>query len=237
MPPQKTEFSMCLNLEGGWETVKPDKPKNKTGNNIGSYTEIDCYPKGCAAPSFVECQCNTRGPLSKLYKTPPQKNIVTSKPPVGDISVVTLIRIDTTLDHSQKAENWWYHTCSACGRPWVQSTDRPSSSEAIHGSEVMVGNCWPEAVHTLKNPSASLAQLAEHALRKRMATGSIPVGGFFDITSIATRSDAPQEDLYLCLEPAHTHVHTHINALLLRSRIQVVANPSQQGTLSNSAIV
>ena len=29
---------------------------------------------------------------------------MTSKSPVGDISVVTLIRADTTLDHSQKAE-------------------------------------------------------------------------------------------------------------------------------------
>ena len=27
--------------------------------------------------------------------------------PVGDISVVTLIRTDTTLDHSQKAEKVW----------------------------------------------------------------------------------------------------------------------------------
>jgi len=36
---------------------------------------------------------------------PPQTKIhVTSKSPVGDISVVTLIRTDTTLDHSQKAE-------------------------------------------------------------------------------------------------------------------------------------
>jgi len=32
---------------------------------------------------------------------------VTSKSPVGDISVVTLIRTDTTLDHSQKAEKVW----------------------------------------------------------------------------------------------------------------------------------
>ena len=30
---------------------------------------------------------------------------MTSKSPVGDISVVTLIRTDTTLDHSQKAED------------------------------------------------------------------------------------------------------------------------------------
>ena len=34
----------------------------------------------------------------------PKKIHVTSKPPVGGISVVTLIRTDTTLDHSQKAE-------------------------------------------------------------------------------------------------------------------------------------
>ena len=36
--------------------------------------------------------------------TSPTKIDVTSKSPVGDISVVTLIRTDTTLDHSQKAE-------------------------------------------------------------------------------------------------------------------------------------
>ena len=36
--------------------------------------------------------------------TSPSKIDVTIKSPVGDISVVTLIRTDTTLDHSQKAE-------------------------------------------------------------------------------------------------------------------------------------
>ena len=34
----------------------------------------------------------------------PRKIVVTYKSPVGDISAVTLIRTDTTLDHSQKAE-------------------------------------------------------------------------------------------------------------------------------------
>ena len=34
----------------------------------------------------------------------PAKIDVTSKSPVGEISVATLIRTDTTLDHSQKAE-------------------------------------------------------------------------------------------------------------------------------------
>ena len=55
--------------------------------------------------SFVPCQRNTRRPLSKLEgNLLPRKITVTSKSPVGDISVVTLIRTDTTLDHSQKAE-------------------------------------------------------------------------------------------------------------------------------------
>ena len=61
--------------------------------------------KGCAAPSFVPCQCNTGECLSKLETTSSRRKIyVTSRSPVGDISVVTLIRTDTTLDHSQKAE-------------------------------------------------------------------------------------------------------------------------------------
>ena len=73
-----------------------------------------CYPEGCAAPSCVRCQCDTRESLSKLERTSPQRKIdVTSKPPVGGISVVTLIRTDTTLDHSQKAEKVWC-TCMRC---------------------------------------------------------------------------------------------------------------------------
>ena len=38
----------------------------------------------------------------------PRKIVVTCKSPVGDISAVTLIRTDTTLDHSQKAEKLWF---------------------------------------------------------------------------------------------------------------------------------
>ncbi len=41
----------------------------------------------------------------------PSKINVTSKSPVGDISVVTLIRTDTTLDHSQKAERVYVCVC------------------------------------------------------------------------------------------------------------------------------
>ena len=88
-------------------------------------------------------------------------------------------------------------------------------SEAVRESEVMVGDCCTKTVHTLKNQSASLAQLVVHAFRKRMATGSIPVGGFFDITSITKRSDVPQDGpVPLPGIGTHTrmHTHAHINA-------------------------
>ena len=45
-----------------------------------------------------------KAPEQAREDTSPAKIEVTSKSPVGDISVVTLIRPDTTLDHSQKAE-------------------------------------------------------------------------------------------------------------------------------------
>ena len=61
---------------------------------------------------MVQCQCNMRESLSKLEQISPRpKIVVTSKSPVGDISVVTLIRTDTTLDHSQKAEKVWLPVC------------------------------------------------------------------------------------------------------------------------------
>ena len=64
------------------------------------------YPmKGGPTPADVPCWATRAGPSSKLKESLPHRKIgVTSKTPVGVISVVTLIRTDTTLDHSQKAE-------------------------------------------------------------------------------------------------------------------------------------
>merc|ERR1711952_607617 len=70
------------------------------------------YPEGCVAHSSVPCQRNTRG-AEQAQASSPDKNHVTSKSPVGDISVVTLIRTDTTLDHSQKAEKVWLMSAHA----------------------------------------------------------------------------------------------------------------------------
>ena len=45
-----------------------------------------------------------KAPEQAREDTSPAKIDVTSKSPVGDMSVVTLIRTDPALDHSQKAE-------------------------------------------------------------------------------------------------------------------------------------
>ena len=61
--------------------------------------------KGGPTPAGVPCWATRAGPSSKLVESLlPRKIDVTSKAPVGAISIVTLIRTDTTLDHSQKAE-------------------------------------------------------------------------------------------------------------------------------------
>ena len=65
---------------------------------------IDPRAVGCAAPGIVPGQGNTQERLSKLKTASPHRKIgVTSNSPVGEVSVVTLIRTDTTLDHSKKA--------------------------------------------------------------------------------------------------------------------------------------
>ncbi len=81
---------------------------------LWSFMQV-CYPKGCATPSFVPCQGNTWRPLEQAQEdTSPRKINVTSKLPVGSISDVTLIRTDTTLDHSQKAEKVCFYMSVIC---------------------------------------------------------------------------------------------------------------------------
>ena len=79
----------------------------------------------------------------------------------------------------------------ACKLPQARSS-RPSLRLAGH----MWPLCWPPHAAVLcdaticpkKCSAASLAQLAEHALRKRMVAGSIPAGGFcIALCSAATR--------------------------------------------------
>ena len=59
---------------------------------------------------------HARSPGQAQRASSPVKNHVTSKSPVGDISVVTLTRTDTTLDHGQKAET----VCLASARGGIR---------------------------------------------------------------------------------------------------------------------
>jgi len=62
---------------------------------------------GVLQPTWCHASATREIARASSWQHPPMKNKATSKSPVGDISVVTLIRTDTTLDHSQKAEKVW----------------------------------------------------------------------------------------------------------------------------------
>jgi len=65
-------------------------------------------PKGVLRLARCKTSATHEGYWASSSRHRPHRKInVTSKSPVGDISVVTLIRTDTTLDHSQKAEKVW----------------------------------------------------------------------------------------------------------------------------------
>ena len=115
----------------------------------------------------MRCQCNTRGLLSKLEKIPPQRKIhVTSKSPVGDISDVTLIRTDTTLDHSQKAEK----VCTAMSISLLSYSE--TRAGYVSGKEVReskIGQGIPEPAAWPKRLPASCNR-AVPATKKMMRT-------------------------------------------------------------------
>ena len=66
-------------------------------------------PKGELQPDKCGSGATHEASEQAQESTSPSKIDVTIKSPVGDISVVTLIRTDTTLDHSQKAEKVCTH--------------------------------------------------------------------------------------------------------------------------------
>ena len=126
-----------------------------------------CYPEGCAATSFVPCQRNTRRPLSKLEgNLLPRKITVTSKSPVGDISVVTLIRTDTTLDHSQKAEKVCsdkHHACFGGNQP---RQDSAVDKRGQYNCKPQASGCFHASLAVGRNSSISQRrQLKKHTIR------------------------------------------------------------------------
>jgi len=93
-----------------------------------------CCPWLCAMPA-QHAMCSGQAQRA----TSPPKNHVTSKSPVGDISVVTLIRTDTTLDHSQKAEKVCLRNAvHTCIMPRL-AIGVPSIDVDTHGSPASLG--------------------------------------------------------------------------------------------------
>ena len=87
---------------------------HESGNNHCRrliHPSCKCYPKGCAATrESAGLVQHMKAPEQAQKKTSPRNINVTSKSSVGDISVVTLIRTDTTLDHRQKGREGMLRT-------------------------------------------------------------------------------------------------------------------------------
>ena len=81
-------------------------PKKNTSRIFGIFFFCYCYPKRvCHTLQKCKAEATSEQPAGKPNRNcSPKKIDVTRKLPVGSVSVVTLIRTDTTLDHSQKAE-------------------------------------------------------------------------------------------------------------------------------------
>ena len=90
---------------------------------------------------------------------------VTSKPPVGGISVVTLVRTDTTLDHCQKAEKVCWSIFGAMGPRKLASSS--SVSDAKPGRHL-------SKTHHCEVDASSGRHLSDHGDEKRYYTSSWP---------------------------------------------------------------
>ena len=114
--------------------------------------------KGVQQLHSVQWQHHTLDVLSKPKESSThEKIIVTSKSPVGDISVVTLIRTDTTLDHSQKAKK----VC--CKHSEVHNTNnkRFNTCQLIPRSSLI---CWLRLLLLLFLMLMNLLQVEEKQL-------------------------------------------------------------------------
>ena len=87
-------------------TPKPHTRRRRAISRSSSFCFICCYPRGYAtlSSSAMPEATSERG-RSKLRALSPHRKIdVKRELSVESVSVFTLIRTDTTLDHSQKAE-------------------------------------------------------------------------------------------------------------------------------------
>ena len=125
--PSSSVFISCRKcFEAGRDDITTREPMRRRSAPSG---EEQCFRlpycvtrgEGILLSAFVQVRGNKREWLRASPRThsPRRKIEVTRKSPFGDISVVTLIRTDTTLDHSQKAEKVYLAATSLRGnRIW-----------------------------------------------------------------------------------------------------------------------
>ncbi len=77
--------------------------------------EPDCVtPEGVRRPAKCTARATHAGTCASSRRHHPEQQHVTSNSPVGDISVATLVRTDTTLDHRQKVKKVCRCRCIRC---------------------------------------------------------------------------------------------------------------------------
>ena len=112
-----------------------------------------CYPKGFATlgeSAMLRRQVRRATGKPRGHRSP-RKIDVTGKLTVVSVSVVTLIRTDTTLDHSQKAEKvWWAQPArryyGSVTRTWRAQTRNFRAREGKRPYEELK-RCWEQRVH------------------------------------------------------------------------------------------
>ena len=98
---------------------------------------LACYPlRVCCHQDGASLAQHSQAFEQAQKDTAPRKINVTSKSPVGDISVVTLIRTDTTLDHSQKAEKVY---SAAGGDQRTKQKQQAASTLGLGGVNAQTG--------------------------------------------------------------------------------------------------
>ena len=125
-----TNYWTSNRLVGRLKRFHPRSTHHGISPIVNACQHIELLPGACAVrvgvglywftqegmPHSAKVQCQRRqveeAEASFGALSPHRKIDVKRELPVGSVSVFTLIRTDTTLDHSQKAEKVWMHTWS-----------------------------------------------------------------------------------------------------------------------------
>jgi len=184
-----------------------------------------CCPWRCAMPA-QHAKCTGQA----QHATSPKKNHVTSTSPVGDISVVTLIRTDTTLDHSQKAEKVCSRSASyllrSCQRVTARPRERPTALRACPSSATVA---HPDGWACTKTTTSCLAQRGcalidggvewPTNLPKHMpeGAGARPTPRVYACVCVKPRSFIPDAYGVALIDGLKARARNHMSCLLLKA--------------------